>query len=277
MTLLIDNPFDELATDYDASFTNTLIGRLMRQAVWQILDRCFPCPSRILELNCGTGEDAVQLARNGHRVLATDVSASMIDRARCKATAAGVADLITFRQLAIESLDQLDQPHALDRSSGPESCDPCEIPFDGVLSNFGGLNCAGDLMQVSRQLGQLVAPRATVVLCVMGPLVPWEWAYYLARLSPSRAFRRLKRGGCSWRGLVIRYPSIRRFKSCFHAEFATRRVSALGALVPPPYLEAWAQRFPSIVGFLNRLERKIESWPLLPSLADHYVIEMIRK
>ena len=70
-------PFDAVADDYDSSFTDTAVGRLHRATVWRHLDAVLEPSSKILELGCGTGEDALRLARRGHRVLATDVSTAM--------------------------------------------------------------------------------------------------------------------------------------------------------------------------------------------------------
>ncbi|KAB8164643.1 methyltransferase domain-containing protein [Streptomyces sp. 3MP-14] len=47
-------------------------------------------PGRALELGCGTGTNAVYLARHGWRVTAVDLVASAVQRARVKAEAAGV-------------------------------------------------------------------------------------------------------------------------------------------------------------------------------------------
>ena len=67
--------FDALAERYDGMFTNSLIGRAQRDAVWSMAIRTFKCGDRILELNCGTGEDALFLAHHGITVLACDASA----------------------------------------------------------------------------------------------------------------------------------------------------------------------------------------------------------
>ena len=83
------SPFDEMAADYDRSFTTSTIGSLMRQAVWWRLDACFRPGDRVLELNCGTGADAIHLARRGVRVLATDIAPAMLELTRAKVAQAG--------------------------------------------------------------------------------------------------------------------------------------------------------------------------------------------
>src|SRR2546428_5244991 len=189
--------FDGLAPAYDARFTHTALGGFMRRAVWRWLDRAFDPGDRVLELNCGTGEDGVHLAGRGVRVVGTDGSAAMVDIARAKAQDAGVGDTLLVRQLEIEQLEDL----AVESGGGGG--------WDGAFSSFGGLNCVADLPQVARALGALLKREARLVLCVMGPLVPWEWAWFVAHGQVGRALRRLARGGVRWRGATVRYPSIR--------------------------------------------------------------------
>jgi len=52
---------DHVATQYDADFTHSQIGRLQRASVWHYLEKRFAKQKNlsILELNCGTGEDAL--------------------------------------------------------------------------------------------------------------------------------------------------------------------------------------------------------------------------
>jgi len=114
------------------------------------------------------------------------------------------------------------------------------------------------------------------MLCVMGPAVPWEWGWYLARGEPGKALRRLRRDGSEWRGLAIRYPSIGAMRRAFAPHFATRRVAAIGAILPPTYAEGWAVRHPRLLAALDRWERRVETVPPLPWLADHYLIELER-
>src|SRR5438045_2397977 len=121
--------FDTLAADYDASFTHTRLGAALRALVWRRLPRVFRGCARLLELGCGTGEDAIELARRGHHVTALDASAEMIGVARAKADGAGCGDRIEFHVLPAEALGAL----------------PMSSRFDGVFSNFGVLNCVGDV------------------------------------------------------------------------------------------------------------------------------------
>ena len=50
----------------------------------------------------------------------------------------------------------------------------------------------------------------------------------------------------------------------------------VGTLVPPPYAEAWARRHPKLLAWLDRWERRMEAFPGLAWLADHYLLELER-
>jgi len=253
--------FDGLAPSYDTAFTTTPLGTLLREAVWRRLDARFSAGDHVLELACGTGEDALHLARRGVRVTAIDASAEMAGTARHKVAAAGLDGSVEVHHLPVEEL----------------GTDALAGPFDGAFSDFGGLNCVADLPAVSRALGRRLRAGAPVLLCVMGPLVPWEWIFYLGQGDPRRAFRRLRRGGVRWRGMTVRYPSIRALRSAFSPEFRVMRTGAVGALLPPTYLEEWTRRHPRLLAGLARWERRLERVPPFPWLADHYLIEMERR
>jgi SAM-dependent methyltransferase len=255
--------FDSLAPDYDARFTESALGRILRRAVWRWLDRAFAPGERILELNCGTGEDAVHLATRGVRVLATDGSSAMLNLARAKIGGADLDGSIELRRLEIERLETL-----VAESAGP---------LDGAFSNFGGLNCVADLPRVARSLAALLAPGARVVLCLMGPFVPWEWAWFLAHGQARKALRRLAATGVEWRGITVWYPSIRAMRRAFAPRFIVRRVGGLGVLLPPTSAEAWARRHPQLLEQLDRWERRIEDWPVVPWLGDHYLLALERR
>ena len=78
-------------------------------------------------------------------------------------------------------------------------------------------------------------------------------------------------------GTTVRYPSVRTVGRAFAPDFAVRRTGGLGVLVPPTYAEEWARRHPALVERLDRWERRIEDWPLVPRLGDHYLLELERR
>ncbi len=246
------SPFDALAAEYDDTFTDSAIGSTMRQAVWNRMAALWPAGSRVVELNCGTGVDAEWLGRRGVAVVATDAAAEMVAIAQQRG--------VDATQLRAESIADI-------ATLGP---------FDGALSNFGGLNCVTDLGAVIDGLADCVRPGGSALLCIMGPVVPWEWTWYVLHGRPRTAFRRFSEVTW-WRGLPIRYPSVRSTRRLLAPSFEVTRVWALGVLVPPSYAETWARRHPRVLGRLARVERRIEQWPGAAQLADHYVIEATRR
>jgi SAM-dependent methyltransferase len=254
------SPFDILAGAYDETFTRTDLGRRLRTAVWRHLDAAFAPGARVLELGCGTGEDALHLASRGVQVVATDASAAMIQETARKAHEAGHDSLVTAQVLSFEELP---------------GAEPLLGPFDGAFSNFGAVNCAADPAALAGALGRLLAPSSPLLLVALGRYVPWEWAWFLGRVEPARAFRRLARGGLTWRGLAVRYPSPHQLASAFSPWFRRRNLVALGALLPPSY--AAPSVAPRTLAFLDRWERRLEGVFPLAWLADHYLLEMERR
>jgi SAM-dependent methyltransferase len=247
--------FDPLAPDYDRSFTRSACGMTLRAMVWERLPRVFGARQCILEIGCGTGEDAIRLARSGHRVLAIDASPEMIRIARLRAMAAGCAERIEFHVMPAEAL------HTLPRARR----------FDGVFSNFGAINCVADVARLARSLAARMSRGAPLLFVVMGRHVPWEWAWYLARGDRRRAFRRLDRAGVRWRGMTIHYPTPSGLSAALAPMFLTRRRSALGFVLPPSYAAHWLDSRPRMLAALAGVERLTQR--VTAGLADHYVLE----
>ena len=80
-----------------------------------------------------------------------------------------------------------------------------------------------------------------------------------------------------WHELAVRYPTIGAVRKAYNRTFRFVRSGAIGALVPPPYAEAWARRHPRLTETLDRWERAVETIPPLPWLADHYQLEFVRR
>ena len=254
--------FDQLARQYDSDFTETAVGRALREIVWcRVADRFGAC-RQVLELGCGTGEDALRLARMGIKVTATDASAGMIEVAREKISRLSDRDFepIEFHRVPMEGIASCLQARS----------------FDGVFSNFGAMNCVADLPALAASLAGLLTPGAPLIWVIMGRRVPWEWLWYLARGDTRRALRRFQKNGVEWRGLRIFYPTPAQAMAAIKPYFAVRRVSPLGCVLPPSYAAAWLNRSPRAFAALRRLELLAQNSTALAAWSDHYILEASR-
>jgi SAM-dependent methyltransferase len=258
--------FDGVAAGYGRSNAENPILCAMRARAHQAVTTWVPAGSRILDLGCGPGTDAVHLANRGYRVTAIDSSPAMVDEARDRVRAAGTGDRVDVHAVGIHELDRLEA------ASGP---------FDGAVSNFGPLNCIVDLPEAARHVAARLKPGGVLIASVIGRVCPWEIALYLARGDVSRATIRFRRGlvpvpldgGTVW----TRYLAPREVEAIFAPAGMTRvSLRALGLFMPPPYLQTFAGRHPALVDQLQRVEDRCGVWPLLRSWGDHFLI-VLRK
>jgi SAM-dependent methyltransferase len=241
--------FDRIASQYDELWTRSPVGRLQRTAVWRRLDILFEGAGVLLDLGCGTGEDALHFMRNGISVRAIDASPEMVRIARRRGVDASV--------LGIEELHRV------------------QGYFDGVTSNFGAFNCLGDLHAIRSPLARLIRPGGHLAVCILGRFCLWETAWYLLRGEPRKAYRRWgpKQWGASLR-IPVRFLSVRQLARAFHPEFALRDWRGVGAFVPPSYVRGLPL---SLLEALGTLDSYVAHAPLLRALADHRLVIFVRK
>jgi SAM-dependent methyltransferase len=250
--------FDSSATTYDLDFSTTRLGRLLRRRVWETLAVTFQPGHYVLELGCGTGEDALFLAQRGVSLLATDPSAGMLAVAEAKLAQAGLSDRVRFAQV--------DAAHV-----------SLEGTYDGALADFGVLNCVADRRGLGRRLADALRPRAKLVAVVMGPLCLWELGWYALHADLGRATRRWRSGGLASVGpasLPVWYPSPGRLRRELSGAFELRQLSGLGTLLPPSYLSHLVDRWPRLFSRIAALDARV---PGGPWLADHYVAVFERR
>jgi SAM-dependent methyltransferase len=269
MTVAIQAPhiagtaFDRMAFQYDSLFTFSRIGRAQRGVVWQRAAGAFFPGSRVLELNCGTGEDALFLARKGVVVTACDASSQMIRRAKIRKSQEAPNSSVNFRVLPIEDLHELgNQP-----------------VFDGVFSNFSGLNCVEDLAPVFNRLAVLLRPGAKLLLCLSTRFCVWEILHYAMKREFQKAIRRCHgRSLANFDELSFRtyYPTIRSLRGIFGSAFQLRSITGVGLTVPPSYLESWMRKHPQMLQMFKRIDATVCEWPVFRVLGDHMLLQLER-
>jgi len=256
--------FDGLAESYDELFTRSSIGRAQRGIVWNAMESAFPAGSRILELNCGTGEDAFFLSRRGVSVVACDASPRMIQVAQRRKSAEAPESSVEFRILRTEDIGQL-------QSSAPR--------FDGVLSNFSGLNCVENLRPVASDLANLTKPGASTLICLSSRFCLWEILWFALHASLRKASRRLPGAGIAHVGgqsVRVWYPAIRGVRRAFAPWFRMKSLAAVGLAVPPSYVKSSAIAHPTIMSKLENFDRAFGRFPFLRAVGDHVLFHFER-
>ena len=255
--------FDGIAGSYDESFTRSLVGQAQRKQVWRKLLDAFPAGSSILELNCGTGEDARFLAQRNRSVVACDASGEMIKVAKRRNLGEGRSCRVEYLQLANEDLGLFSKDEL----------------FDGAFSNFSGLNCLADLSPVAMNLAGLIKPGGRVVLCLWSRFCVAELIWYSLHGQRKKAVRRIsgkataKIGGIE---ISVSYPRVRAVRSMFSPWFQLRSRCAVGLFVPPSYMEEWARKHQKFLSQMESLDGFLTEWPLLRDAGDHVLLEFVR-
>ena len=254
--------FDSVAADYDGPRGNNALIQRMRATMWRTLERRFARQARLIDLGCGTGIDAVHLARSGRHVLATDWSPLMVERTARRAAEAQVEDRVESRCLGAHQLQELDGV------------------YDGAYSNLGPLNCVPDLASLARECRRLLRPGGLLIFTVIGRICPWEYLYYRWR-RPDRARIRGAAGqvGVTMNGHTIwtSYYRPMEFFAAFAREFELLEYRGLSLFLPPPYLAHWRERFPLLLEYLGRIDDVAACWPGLRNAGDHFLIVMRRR
>jgi ubiquinone/menaquinone biosynthesis C-methylase UbiE len=256
--------FDAAAASYDASFTHAVIGKAQRKRVYERLSEILHKSEtkKILEVNCGTGEDAAWLAQQDFEVVATDISEAMIRVAKSKP---GNENLV-FSQADINDL-----PRHFENQK-----------FDLIFSNFGGLNCLSlsRLRLFFKNASELLTPGGELVLVIMPRNTKWEQLYFLAKADFSNAFRRKEKSAIANVGgqnVLTYYYNPKEVARLAHDYFDAKKVSPIGFFVPPSYLEPFFGRHPNLFSMLDASESGARHFRFLARHSDHYLIHLRKR
>ena len=140
--------YDALSDDYDrfVNWENRLayempfIERTLRESKFVVADA-----RRVIDIACGTGMHAIELARRGYKVVGADPSAPMIERARENAATAGVE-----ARFVVAGFGDLAEKLALSPSISLRTS-----KVEGVSGQFDAVLCLGNSLPHVLSAGDL--------------------------------------------------------------------------------------------------------------------------
>ena len=273
MSVVISNSNESLAAaaftaqsnKFDEIYSGNKIIEYKRKRVRAHLKKFINPGDFILELNSGTGEDAIWLAQQNCKVHATDISTGMLEILQKKIKNEGLEKLITQEICSFTALEDLQQKGT----------------YDMVYSNFAGLNCTRDLDKVLTSFSVLLKPGGIVTLVILPKFCLLEFLLIFKGKFKTATRRLFSKNGRSAR------VEGHRFKCWYYnpsfiikylkKDFKLLSIEGLCTFVPPSYIENFAEKHPSAYQFLKAKENKWkEKWPW-KYVGDYYIISLQKK
>jgi len=262
---LTEEAFSKQSVIFDDLYSGNTIVNYKRDRVRAHVQQYLRPGSGILELNAGTGEDAIFFARHCHKVHATDISAGMQQQLAQKVANNKLQDFVSNELCSFTELQKL-------QNKGP---------YHHILSNFAGLNCTGELDKVLASFADLLHPNGIVTLVILPKFCLWETSL-LFKGEFNTAFRRWfskngRRARVEGTYFTCWYYNPSYIVNNLKDSFDLLSIEGLCTIVPPSYMEGFAEKHPAIYRVLQKAENKLKhSWPW-KYIGDYYIISLIKK
>ena len=257
-----ESAFSTQSVIFDELYSGNTIINYKRERVRSHVLKLLQPGSLILELNSGTGEDTLFFAHKGHKVHATDISEGMQNELKRKVALSGLESRISTEICSYTRLFQLE-------NSGP---------YDHIFSNFAGLNCTDELDKVLASFNDLLKPGGTVTLVILPEFCMWE-TLLVFKGKFRTAFRRFFSSNGAKAHIEGVYFKCWYYNPSFVIKKLKDKFNLVGleglcTIVPPSYIEGFAEKHPKAYKFLKNKEDRLKStWPW-KYIGDYYIISL---
>lgn len=217
--------YDSLAHRYDTLIQENVVLAQAARLSLRIVSHALAERSFVLELGCGTGRETLEVAAMGKHVVACDPSHNALQLLKEKATASGLEDLITTREIPASGIATLLEEFG-------------ERSFDGAFSSFA-LSYERELTSVRDFCWRLLKPGSPFVCSIYNRICLMELLLLAPFLVPRRALTRLE--GVTVLPVDQEHVRIRSYRPSevvriFSSQFSLKGIWAIPAVIPPNYL-----------------------------------------
>lgn len=252
----IDKGFSSIYEEYEKLSQENPIDIARRNCIRNHVDFYLKPNDKILEINAGSGIDAVYFAQKGNPILATDIARESEKYILSKIRTLGLTNM-RFQKCSFTTLQTIEHEK-----------------FDHIFSNFGGLNCIYGLRSVFNQFDALLNPNAFVTLVIMPPFYPWEIATIMT--GNKNAFRRFRKNGV-WayiknHPIKIFYHTPKQVKRAIGKNFKHIKTRNIGTFYPSAHFVS-LQKHKKIISGLVKFDNWINDFPLMiKGIGDYFII-----
>lgn len=233
--------FDNL---YDSNYLVSYSRKIVRSEFLRIA----PPTARVLELNAGTGTDALFFASKGFQVTATDVSSKMAETAKKKVAQHNLQNSVNVLQCNFWDIDLLDS-----------------TTYDVVYSNFGGLNCTDHLNQLLPKILGKLKPGGKALLVLMPVFCPWERMMLLVGNTKVGLRRRRNKSTVAHiegEYFHVWYYTTNYIKKALGKDAKLVRCESLSLFVPPSSHRNFNKKYPRLLRILEKIDAVVcTRWP----------------
>lgn len=259
-------PFDHIDVKNDTSLSPYAIGQFQRKAVWDYLSQVASTLDgfEILELNVGSGDDALLFGEKDFNIVATDISEVTQKVTTLRNSPRAFQGSISSQYLDLEGINET----------------VFHKKFDLVFSNFGGINSMSP--EVAHKLFQripaILKPGGRVVALAMSRFCLWESCYSLYRLQFKNIFRRWTtdevKGYFNDQSHKTWFYSPGQVKSWSKDKFKVKRIIPIGMALPPLSLESLFTSRKKLLLRLNSIEKKLKNLSFCSGMSDNFLIDL---
>lgn len=254
----ISEAFDSASEEYDFTINSNRINRWIRKRSIDLILKYVNKNSILLEIGCGTGEEAIKIVSHVKKIVATDISCKMIELLNLKIKGRSLQDKIVPIRVAASGIAELANLFLMDK-------------FDLAYSLNGALNCELKINLFPKSLSGLIKPNGYFICSIRNSVCASEMLSHLFAFQFDKCTPRKKQpmmvsvGG---KDIPAFYYKPEEFARFFKPWFEVRRIIALPAIIPPAYLSEYFVKLGPIARIAEKLDSFISEIPLMNLLGD---------